>query len=375
MNEIKKYDYINALRGLAILAVILHHVSQWLPPSLSILKEIGESSSMGVQLFYIASSLTLFLSMTSRKKTEHHPYLNFFLRRFFRIAPMFYIAIIVYTLLFGLDEHHFSPSGIKWWHVLLTALFLHGWLPETINSVVPGGWSIAVEMTFYLTVPYLFLKLTSIKTTLWALFCSIIFAKLTSYFTVNLFYDDYPSYLLKSFVFFWLPSQAPIFLSGILAFHIIKLNPTDRYNLAGPLLCLSFLFFIGLMEIDTYKNILSQHFLYGLVFLLLTLSLHFSKHPFIVNKITTYIGNLSYSIYLTHLLIIELLKRFFVDFKLLFSLPDDLLLFIGFITTVILSCLLSQLTYRLIELPGIELGKRLINRIEYKKQLTTLVKI
>ena len=45
--------------------------------------------------------------------------------------------------------------------MILTALFLHGWHPETINSVVPGGWSIAAETSFYLLLPLLFRLVTT----------------------------------------------------------------------------------------------------------------------------------------------------------------------------------------------------------------------
>ena len=154
--ETKKYDYIDALRGIAILGVMLVHSRGIVEPSSYILSKISSAGSRGVQLFYIASALTLFLSMSSRKKTERHPYICFFLRRFFRIAPAFYTAIIVYSLYYGLAPRYWAPNGIDWWYIPLTAMFLHGWHPETITSVVPGGWSIAFEMTFYLFVPYLF---------------------------------------------------------------------------------------------------------------------------------------------------------------------------------------------------------------------------
>ncbi|UFW43506.1 hypothetical protein BcanWSM471_10700 [Bradyrhizobium sp. WSM471] len=39
--------------------------------------------------------------------------------------------------------------------MILTATFLHGFWPDSVNSVVPGDWSIAAEMTFYLVFPLL----------------------------------------------------------------------------------------------------------------------------------------------------------------------------------------------------------------------------
>jgi peptidoglycan/LPS O-acetylase OafA/YrhL len=37
----------------------------------------------------------------------------------------------------------------------MTAAFLHGLHPETITSVVPGGWSVADEVLFYCIFPLL----------------------------------------------------------------------------------------------------------------------------------------------------------------------------------------------------------------------------
>ena len=157
--EIRKYDYIDALRGFAILGVILVHSSQWVAPTSSVLSTIASEGARGVQLFYIASALTLFLSLAARKQQEERANLSFFIRRFFRIAPAFYCAIIIYTAYYGMSVRYWAPNGLEWWYIPLTAFFMHGWHPETITSVVPGGWSIAVEMTFYLFVPYLFFKI------------------------------------------------------------------------------------------------------------------------------------------------------------------------------------------------------------------------
>ncbi len=170
-----KYEYINAIRGFAILGVVLVHSSQWVRPASDILSKIASEGARGVQLFYVASALTLFLSMASRKQQEERRgLLSYFIRRFFRIAPAFYCAIIIYTAYNAMSAHYWAPNGLEWWSILLTAFFMHGWHPETITSVVPGGWSIAVEMTFYLFTPYLFLKLNDIKSTLIALFLSIV---------------------------------------------------------------------------------------------------------------------------------------------------------------------------------------------------------
>ena len=157
----EKYDFIDALRGIAILGVILVHSSQWVAPTHATLLFVMHEGARGVQLFYVASALTLCMSWMARSSHENFPVRNFYIRRLFRIAPMFYIAILIYTFLNGFAPAYWSPNGIEWWFIPLTVSFLHGFHPETITSVVPGGWSIAVEMSFYLILPFLLIHIKS----------------------------------------------------------------------------------------------------------------------------------------------------------------------------------------------------------------------
>src|SRR5512133_787814 len=135
-NSPRKYDFIDALRGLAILGVILLHTSQIIPPDSKLLKLFGDNGAQGVQLFFITSALTLFLSMGSRSHQEAAPTRNFFIRRFFRIAPMYYLALAFFFLLDGLSARYWAPHGIPWWYPVMTIFFLNGYHPVMINSVV-----------------------------------------------------------------------------------------------------------------------------------------------------------------------------------------------------------------------------------------------
>jgi peptidoglycan/LPS O-acetylase OafA/YrhL len=94
--------------------------------------------------------------MWERRKDEFAPTRKFYIRRGFRIAPAFWFAMIFYTCLKVL-----SPKGLGDVGALdfgLTALFLHSFSVHAINLVVPGGWSIAVEMSFYVIFPFLVMR-------------------------------------------------------------------------------------------------------------------------------------------------------------------------------------------------------------------------
>lgn len=92
-----KRNYIDSIRGIAILMVVLVHTGQitllvsksqhftFIQP---LLVKYGQ---MGVQLFFVASAYTLCLSSFNRKN-ETNKFTKYAIRRYFRIAPAYYIA-------------------------------------------------------------------------------------------------------------------------------------------------------------------------------------------------------------------------------------------------------------------------------------------
>src|ERR1700752_554732 len=89
-NSPRHFDYIDALRGYAILMVIVVHTSQLFPDIPDSLAKILGQGARGVQLFFVTSALTLSMSWVARNESAA----DFFTRRIFRIVPMFWIAIV-----------------------------------------------------------------------------------------------------------------------------------------------------------------------------------------------------------------------------------------------------------------------------------------
>ena len=155
-----KLKFIDTTRGIAILMVILVHTSQQINDIDLISSIVAGYGQMGVQLFFIVSAYTLCLSSYRRDK-ESLPLIKFGIRRYFRIAPAYYLALLIYLLISIIiskfHEGEFNlPDKYTFENVLTNIFFLHGFYPPANNNIVPGGWSIGTEMAFYALFPLLF---------------------------------------------------------------------------------------------------------------------------------------------------------------------------------------------------------------------------
>ncbi len=84
----KHFGYIDAMRGYAILAVMAVHAASVAPDLEGIGRTLVNQGARGVQLFFVASALTLMMSWHARNDGAA----RFYIRRIFRIAPMFWLG-------------------------------------------------------------------------------------------------------------------------------------------------------------------------------------------------------------------------------------------------------------------------------------------
>ena len=359
--EINQYEFIDALRGIAILLVIIFHVAIISPPSLSVLRMIVGSGAFGVQLFYIVSALTLFLSMDQRNRVEKRPALNFFIRRLFRIVPLFYLSVFAYSLQMGTGPNYWAPNGIAWWQYVLTLLFLNGWHPEAINAIVPLGWSIAIEMTFYPLIPFLYKKIKDSGSAILFILVSLIMQVVLAAAVRPFLLQHVTGYVVQPYLYLWFFAQLPVFGIGLLLYQILRGQPERDLRLGSALVSLSLFLYIVFLQSTTYLNVMPVHFLYGIAFSILTMGLYFNPIKLLVNPLIQWIGKISYSLYLVHFIFLSYLKTWI---PLTSDVGKTAQFAIYFIFLFTVSSGISYVTYRLIELPGMEFGKKLIRKLE-----------
>jgi len=225
----KRLDFIDCLRGVAICGVVLVHSGQLIVGLPGWLQSFTAYSGAGVELFFLLSALTLL----SVYKDRDFEYRTFFIRRFFRLSPMFYLGALGYLLLNGIGPSFYAPQGISARQIVATLLYLHGWMFDSINSVVPGGWSIADEAMFYLLFPLLLMNVNTGRKSTYMLVAAVLISRLSFVFTPKIFAGLSQPELLQIFAGFWFPTQFVAFICGFAVYfllHSIRARPQHFFQ-------------------------------------------------------------------------------------------------------------------------------------------------
>lgn len=374
---------LDSLRGIAILMVIAGHTAGLTAPQSEWLVQFSRLGARGVQLFYVVSAFSLFLSFRARSQSGGFSYAGYFIRRLARIAPMFWLSIALYLAVYGMKGNYWAPDGLTPISVFLTAIFMHGWHPTSINSVVPGGWSVAVESTFYILLPICFIWVRSMNGALIATAMCLIARHALGVWYMSTFGGAFPAsqtYLPYSFAWiFWTPAQLPVFMLGIVLFFL-------RDRLASIHRDVTMCFFAGaivLITISQYSTVeamLPDQFVAAIGFMLLCIAAIDGKFRILDNIALQTIGRLSFSIYLLHGMILHLSQKPALKGLALMQLDrvPDLAYPVSFVAIAVMSSAVAAVTYRFIEQPGMAFGARIAKLAEGRqpsKHATTNVTI
>ena len=340
---------LDVLRGIAIAGVMAIHVSQSFPSGLHVVDFVFSSGWVGVNVFYFVSALTMCLMWTQREG-EQHPTRKFYIRRFLRIAPLFWLAIPLYLVVNGTGPSHDAPDGIAPHQVILTALFLHGFWPDSINSVVPGDWSIAAEMTFYAVFP-LVIAAFGARRHLYLLLAiainlfNVCFFKPWAYpFFVSHYGAGHEAFVWNALHLSFL-NQLPIFLTGCALFFALRdgFARLDAAMLAGWI-ALAFL---------ANRATPSHEFNYLIINLVLGALVYGCIRFALRFALLEALGRNSYSMYLSHFAVIH-------GLRLLWPPGDGLVsLVMAYVFTALVSYVVSVATWRLVERQAQALAQRL----------------
>jgi peptidoglycan/LPS O-acetylase OafA/YrhL len=161
----QRISRLDIFRGVSILFVFVFHLSQayvdyslmkmydssqFIPEKyimLLTISPIAHGGTIGVFMFFLLSGYLIHLKYSENKSFN---FLSFYTKRFWRIAPVYYIVLTLFFL-----YYQDKINDLNTWNYLIHIFFVHNLYESTFYSINPSFWSIAVEIQFYLIFPLL----------------------------------------------------------------------------------------------------------------------------------------------------------------------------------------------------------------------------
>lgn len=372
--KIKRFEQLDSIRGLAALSVFASHISIFIPKF--IFEDykntpfhffwLGHES---VILFFILSGFVLSLPYHSQN-TNFPNYTKYLVRRIFRIllpaAVSTFILLILISLLDPLGIQGVSEWGNHIWTQIVdaTELFHHFLLLGEINSMKlnPVLWSLVHEFRISIIFPFVLLlmsRLNFMKSVTIAVMIPVFFfiayvigLKLFST-DITVFSGGYSSYMLTPhyLAFFILGSVMAKFSNRINEIYK-RLKQTQKIIIMAAAFVLYMYNWLVLPNHPVLHMFLLNDWSIatgGSVFILFSLNSERLK-SFLLFKPVHFMGKISYSIYLYHIIVM-------LTILYLFS-PT-----IGVTTSLIISVPISigvaTMMYYMVEVPSVRLGRAL----------------
>jgi peptidoglycan/LPS O-acetylase OafA/YrhL len=324
----KYFPALDGLRAISILLVVFFHAGG---PDIR--------GWIGVHIFFVLSGfLITTLLLREREQFGRISLRAFYVRRFFRIIPIYYLVLCGYIPVVLLMH-----DALRWTELKLALpymfTFIQEYRPAASGMVFGQAWSLGIEEKFYLLWPLLIILAFPFRrfTTL------LVLALCAAWFFVPYgVLSNYGSLFLGSLLAIVLAKSSTAFIREPLA----RL-PT---NLAILLVCAAYAFF-------WYHSNLFLVFSASIALLIGTLVLHASwlrsilEHPWIV-----IIGRRSYAMYLTHVLVLHAVEK-------LMTLFHASLWYTVVPVTYLLSFAAATILFYLVERPCLTYGHRLSKRI------------
>lgn len=359
MNKIY-FGGLNELRAIAALGVVIHHIEQFKGMNgltisnvnlTFLIHNLGKAS---VDLFFVLSGF-LITYLLLQEKTNNNDCINigkFYLRRIFRIWPLYYlimfVSFIIIPLLsnFSLFENNMSllnsinnPDNYSFKTISLYLLFL----PQFSKVVIGASqsWSIGIEEQFYLIMPLAITVFRKKVFFILVLLASLVFFCLTINLNSIFSIDSKTAYFFRVLSYFNFQSLLIGVVGGYLYFYNFSKVSNLTKSKFGYFSLIILILFLSIFLV--FENRLN-HFILGILFLFLILfTVNNSNKLVLKNNVLSYLGKISYGIYMYHsfvlFLIFPLANKYFLE-KDANNIVYNLFVYAtGYIFTILLSVL------------------------------------
>jgi peptidoglycan/LPS O-acetylase OafA/YrhL len=351
-----RFDAIDGLRGIACLGVVILHcytLAGKYPVPFS-LQYVIDYGYVGVDVFFTLSGFCLAYPIF-KKKIKNFKWNQYLWNRAKRVLPPYWIILVISLIVSKISFHfHLQDVGLDTefiWKPSLSDIVKNFSLIQS-NSYILSSWTLPVEWRWYLILPlFVFLARFSIYL---PVFLSIGIS------IVSVFFLESPSISPKLFTWITpLPIYLPTFIAGIWIAYLCQKETTSVFEKVLQKYSRYFFLFSIVMALieDPKWNIASSRAVAWapVCFFLLLAALYDRKVKAILEwGPIVKVGVFSYSLYLTHEILIKFL--YLISFQL--RIPASFQWIFHLLLTLPACILIGYLFFKLVEQPLLKLSQK-----------------
>jgi exopolysaccharide production protein ExoZ len=289
---------IQYLRALAALSIVFHHAREQFPGFQAIFpSDIG---SAGVDVFFAISGFIMVLITETGDRSAS----KFMWNRIIRIVPLYWLYSIITVLLYAVAAGLFRANGLTFQHVILSLFFIphpNPGDPLSLSPLIKIGWTLNYEMFFYFVFAMSMLANYSkrvLVTFSLLLVLAIVGASQSASLPAEL--EFYCNDIILEFA------------AGMLLCRIYKMGKL-KPAIFTKISLLIFGIYVTIINIQ--PEILSlRSFKFGIPAVLIVAGLLSIERYLTELRLPLLIGNASYSIYLSHIMVIAILRSLYPRF-------------------------------------------------------------
>ena len=157
--DTKRVYGLDILRCIAILCVLFSHADMLLPDA--VIHYFDDMVLDGVTIFFVLSGFLIggvLIRVLEKEGASFKTLFNFWIRRWFRTLPNYFLILILLTILSLL-----FTDGFTLWSVHRYFFFSQNLFYTPLFHFFPESWSLSVEEWFYLLIPGLIFSILGMK--------------------------------------------------------------------------------------------------------------------------------------------------------------------------------------------------------------------
>ncbi|MBS1702203.1 MAG: acyltransferase [Armatimonadetes bacterium] len=340
MNQVvakgQRWQFLDAIRGIAALAVVLQHSLWFASPHLeTFFATLWSPGRFGVVAFFIVSGFIVPRSLELKGDVK-----GFWISRFWRLFPAYWFSLFAFAFLAAIGVETYTQANLHSpIHWIANLSMMHGLI--RIPDINPVSWTLGLEMVLYGAITIAFVRGFIHRT--WAISLSILGLIVVS------------SVLFPMFLHIRFPAGASAVFGSILAglalYRWFSGSASRRDAIAITFLCMAVTVGSSIINyspvrvsgdpLQPTQFCAISSVITGYAFFLAFLAMKDRSFP----NAFLWLGKISYSLYLLHPLALVII-------------PAGGNPFVTVPSQVGLSILLAWLGYRFVEVPSLEIGKR-----------------